>query len=196
MNSEGEVVRDVLNSISTIKFRIDEPGEDRLRLRQLAIWFVWSTEIKNLRAVGPLKAAWKDRDGSIWLETSEIDDMMSLVEREYGEKGIHEMPEVERGVAPTGRLPAEVAKFPRVVSILEECEKRVAALSEKAGIPMKILYDGGAGVTTFRIGAKMVSPPREAQALRERMVKTVKVLREAYKEVGSVVWKDDLSWLP
>ena len=196
MNSESGVVRDVLNSISTIRFRIDEPGEDRLHLKRQAVWFVWSTEIKNPRAVGPLKAAWKDRDGSVWLETAEIDDMMSLVEREYGQKGIHVMPDAERGVAPSGRIPDEVAEFPRVVSILEECERRLAEISKKTEIPMKILYDGGAGVTTFRIGAKMVSPPKEAEALQARIVETAKALKDAHKEVTDVVWEDDLSWIP
>jgi hypothetical protein len=36
MSSESALVRDMLNSISTIKFRIDQPGENRLLLKQRA----------------------------------------------------------------------------------------------------------------------------------------------------------------
>jgi hypothetical protein len=183
MKQQGEVVRDILNSISTIEFRTDQPGENRLLLRQRAVWFVWSTDIKNPRVIGPLKAAWKDRDGGIWLETSKIDDMMSLVEREYGEKGIHVMPDAERGAAPSEGIPAEVAKFPRVVSTLEACEKRVADMSEESGIPMKILFDGGAGVTTFRIGAKIETPPAGEEGLKLKIVMVAAVLKQAYKAV-------------
>lgn len=186
----GEIVRDVLSSIGTIKFRIDEPGENRLLLRQRAAWFVWSTDIKNPRAIGPLKGAWMDNDGSVWLETSKVDDMMSLVEREYGEKGVHVMPDAARGAAPSGDSPDEVSKFPWVVEMLKECEKRVAEISAESGVPLKVLYDGGAGVTTFRIGAKMVSPPSEVQALRERILATARVLKEAYRAVSDVVWAD------
>jgi hypothetical protein len=190
MNPESDLVRDVLNSICTIEFRTDEPGEDRLLLRQRAKWFVWSTAFKTPRVIGPLKAAWKDSDGNIWLETKEVDDMMSLVEDLYGEKGIHGMPDAERGIAPSGEIPDEVYNFLRVVSILKDCESRIAEISAKSGVPLKILYDGGAGVTTFRIGAQVVSPPSDKEALRLRFLMVASVLKEAYKEVACIVWPD------
>jgi hypothetical protein len=185
---QSGVVRDIMNSISTVEFRIDQPGENRLLLRQRAVWFVWSTDIKNPRVIGPLKAAWKDRDGGIWLETSKIVDMISLVEREYGEKGIHVMPDAKQGAAPSEGIPAEVEKFPRVVSLLEACEKRVSDMSEESGIPLKVLFDGGEGVTTFRIGAKIESPPTDTEALKLKILMVASVLKEAYKAVLDIVW--------
>jgi hypothetical protein len=192
MNPESERVRGILNTISTIKFRTNRPGEDRLVLKQDAMWFVWSTDIKHPRVIGPLKAAWGGRDGGIWLETSEVDDMMSLVEREYGEKGVHRMPDAGRGVPPGGGIPDEVMKFPVVVTMLHNCEKRVAEISEEAGIPLKILYDGGAGVTTFRIGAKIESPPADEEALKLKMIMTAAVLKEAHHAVLRIIWPPEL----
>lgn len=68
--------------------------------------------------------------------------MMSLVEREYGEKGIRVMPDPKRRLTSDGGIPVEVSKFPRVVNMLKSCEKKVAEMSEKSGLPMKILFDG------------------------------------------------------
>ena len=192
MNSESEVVRDILKSRSRIEFRIDEPGKDRLLLKQRAVWFVWSTSMKDPYVMGPLKAAWKDQDGSVWLETSRLDDMMSLVEREYGEKGVHKMFSAEPIPPPTGHLPTEVTPFPVVVSMLKRCEKRVAELSEKSGIQLKILYDGGEEYSTFRIGARIESPPADQEGLELKIIMAATVLKVAHKEVVNIVWAPEV----
>ncbi len=194
MKSEADTARDILNAISTIEFRTDEPGENRLLLKQRAVWFVRSSAAKTPRIIGPLKATWKDREGNIWLETSKVDDMMSLVEREYGEKGIHVMPDAERGAPPSGEIPEEVSRFPRVISILKQCESRVAEISDKSDVPLRVLYDGGAGVTTFRIGAEIISPPTDKEALKLRFLTAAVVLKEAYNEVARIVWPEGLEW--
>ncbi len=51
-------------------------------------------------------------------------------------------------------------------------------------------YNGGAGVTTFRIGAQIVSPPSDKEALRLRFLTTAAALKEAYNEVARIVWPD------
>ncbi|MDG7009038.1 MAG: hypothetical protein JRN06_12570 [Nitrososphaerota archaeon] len=188
MTSESESIRDILNSITTIKFTIDQPGSNRLLLGQQAVWLVQSPDRKDPRNIGPLKAVWKDRGGAIWLETSKIDDVMSLVEREYGEKGVHRFPYIERGVAPSGDFPDEIAKFPRVVTMLKECEKRVAEISERTGVKLRIIYDGGTGVTTFRIGAKIADAPTDMNILRQVILPISQVLKEGHDAVVKVVW--------
>jgi len=195
MTSESESVRDMMNSISTIRFIVDEPGKYRLRLGQRAVWFVRSPERKDPRNIGPLKALWKDRDGSLWLEADEIDDMMSLVEREYGERGVHRFPYVEDGVAPSGDLPEEVAKFPRVVAMLKECEAQVAEVSEKSKVNLRILYDGGTGPMTFRVAVRIANPPTDGRILRQMLIPIARVLEEAHKAVVKVVWARWENWL-
>lgn len=187
MTAESEVVRDLLSSITGVPFRIDEPKENRLLLRKRAVWFVWATSITHSRLIGPLKAAWKDADGSIWLETSKIADMVELVERRYGQASLVRMPDGTPGVAPSGMLPDEVANFPQVVKLLKECERIVAEISEKTGMQVKVLYDGGEGVTTFRIGARIDTPGSDEEALRQRVVATAKLLKEAYVDVRELM---------
>jgi hypothetical protein len=188
MSSLAEVVQDVLNKHSTVAFVADHPRENRLVLKQHALWFVSAASLKEPRVVGPMRAAWEDRDGGIWLETSEIDDMMSLVEREYGEKGVHEMLSAGTHPPPTGDLPVEVTRFSAVVNMLRSCERKVAQISEKSGVPLKILYDGGEELGTFRIGAKIGFPPADQEALKLKMVMAASVLKEAHNEVVDIVW--------
>jgi hypothetical protein len=191
MSSEAEVVRDILNGHSTIEFRIDLPGDNRLLLKQRAAWFVWSTDFKEPGVIGPLKAAWRDKDGMLWLESSKIDDMMSLVEREYGEKGVHEMLSAEPHPPPTGDLPVEVVKFPAVFNMLRSCEKRIADISEKSGVPLEVLYDGGEELGTFRIGARIEPPPADQEALKLKMLMAASVLKEAHNEIVEIVWPQE-----
>lgn len=92
------------------------------------------------------------------------------------------MPDVKRGVTPSGQIPDEVARFPNVVSTLKTCESKVVGVSKKTGVHLEILYDGGAGVTTFRIGTKIDSPSSDAEALKHQIANTASALREAYDE--------------
>lgn len=188
MMNEPEVVKDWVRNLMGAPFEIDEAPASRLRLREQAMWLVRCRDLVYHRQVGSLEAAWKHKDGTIWLETAEIADMIELVEREYGEKGIHIMPDAEKGVAPKEGIPDEVAKFPKVVDMLKASETVVARSSKATGVHLEILYDGGSGVTTFRIGARIDSPPKEPEALRRQIADTAMVLRDVYNEVRPIVW--------
>ncbi|MCL4355220.1 MAG: hypothetical protein JRN56_02505 [Nitrososphaerota archaeon] len=185
---DGRAIRDLMNSVSTVRFTVSGPGKNRLLLGQRARWIVWSTELKEPHNVGPLRAIWKDKEGAMWLETTKIDDMMSLVEREYGEKGVARFPYIEPGIAPSGEFPEEIAKFPRVVTMLKECEKRVADISGKTGVKLEVLYDGETGVTTFRIGAMIADAPTDMNILRQAIITTARVLKEAHDAAVKMVW--------
>ncbi len=187
MTSESSVISDLLGHITGAPFAIDDPQENRLLLGKQALWFIWCSDMAYSYETRALKAAWKGRDGRIWLETSKIADMIELVERRYGQASLVRMPDGKPGVAPSGRLPDEVTNFPGIVNLLKDCEKKVAEVSEKTGIEAKVLYDGGEGVTTFRIGAKIESPSADEEVLRRQIITTAKVLKEAYDSVLQIM---------
>lgn len=183
MTSEIDVVIDAVSSITKAPFKEREIGESRLLLRGQALWFVWCDDFSYIKEVRPLRGAWKSKDGSIWLETAEVADMIALVEREYGEKEARRMSDIEPGVAPSGKMPDEIAGYPRIVHLLKKCQREVVEMSKKAGIQMKVLYDGGTGVTTLRIGARIDSPSDDEETLRQQIIATARVLKEAYDAV-------------
>ena len=186
--NELEIVRMWVGSLTGAPFVTGEVRGSRLRLLQQAQWFVWCDDIAYARQVGTLYAAWKHKYGTVWLETSDIADMIELVEREYGEKGSEAMPDAEKGVAPKEGMPDEVAKFPKVVEMLKASEAVVADRSKRTGVHMELLWDGGSGVTTFRIGARIDSPSTEEGTLRRQIADTAKILKDAYGEVRQIVW--------
>lgn len=188
MTNESEIVRDWIHILMGAPYVIAKVPPSRLKLQLEAEWLVWCGDIFYARQVGPLDAAWKHKDGTIWLETAEIADMIELVEREYGEKGSEVMPDAEKGVAPKEGIPDEVAKFPKVVDMLKASETIVAERSKRTGVHLEILYDGGSGVTTFRIGARIDSPSSEEEGLRRKIADTAMVLKDAYDEVRKIVW--------
>ena len=69
---------------------------------------------------------------------------------------------------------------------MKDCEVKLAEASRKTGVPLRALYDGGTGVTTLRIGARIDSPGTDEDTLRRQITTTAKALREAYEEVTSV----------
>jgi len=180
MTNEIEVVRETISSVTGAPFRVDEIRENRLLLKKQAVWFVWCGDFAYADEVDSLKAAWKNRAGDIWLETSEIADMIALVEREYGEKGTARMPDLEPGIPPSGEIPEEVVGYPRVVSVLKECQRKLAELMKKTGVELKPLYDGGVGVTTLRIGARVGPGGVDSETLQRQVMATAEVLKNAY----------------
>lgn len=176
-------IRDMLASITGAPFRIAEPGPSRLLLKKNSVWFVANLDLAYVGKSAHLDRAWGDRAGAIWLETAEVADMIELVEREYGEKGAAKMPDVKPGVAPTGGIPEEVMAYPRIVKLLYTYDGILARLSEEHGVELKTLYDGGVGVTTVRIGARLSSVEGEKETLREQVTSAAKVLKEAYDAV-------------
>lgn len=179
--NEIEVVRDVLSETTGAPFRIDSVRENRLLLKNQADWLVWCGDFAYVERTRPLKAAWKNKDGHVWLETSEIADMIALVQRYYGEKGVGTMPEVKPGV-PTGGFPEEVMGYPQVVDTLRRYQDTVSRVSKEHGVELKLLYDGGVGVTTVRIGARM-DDNENPEALKGSIKRVASALREAYDEV-------------
>ncbi len=187
MTSESDAIIDVMNSISAVKFAISEPKKTRLHLKQQASWVIQSTSRKEPPEIGPLKAVWKDKEGAIWLEIVGIDDTMSLVERDYGEEGVRRFPYIEEGKAPTGDFPEEVAEFPLVVAMLKECEKCIAEISARTSVELKMIYDGGTGTTSFRVGA-VIDAPTDMRVFRQDVLMIAQVLKEAHDAVVKVVW--------
>ena len=183
--TSAEKVRDVLTSITGAPFSITEPGPHRLLLRQNSVWFVANLDLAYLDRTAYLDRAWEDRQGALWLETSEIADMIALVEREYGEKGAAEMPDVKPGVTPSGGIPDEVTGYPRVVSLLREYDRIATEVGTRNGVELKLLYDGGVGVTTVRIGGRVPAVPSSGEAMKETVESVAKALREAYERVVS-----------
>jgi hypothetical protein len=180
MTTDAKVIVDQLSAVTGAPFVVAEPGRSRLVLQRKAKWFVSFADLAYVEQTRYLSAAWGDDHGAIWLESSEIADMIALVEREYGEKGAASMPDVKPGIPPPDRTPKEVIGFPRVVKLLRVYDEIVARLSKEHGVELRMLYDGGVGVTTVRIGAKIGSPSSDLQTLTQQTGSTAKALKEAY----------------
>ena len=71
---------------------------------------------------------------------------------------------------------------------VEARERIIAERSKMTGVHMEVLYEGGPGVSTFRIDARIDPPATDAEALRHQIADTSMVLRDAYNEVRKIIW--------
>ena len=149
MTIDAETVRSKLTALTGAAFVVSEPGPNRMLVKKNARWFVTYADLADVEKTGHLSAAWLDKEGALWFETSEITDMTRLVEKQYGEKGATSMPVPEKGIPPEQSIPEEVTGFPSVVKLLKEYEEITARVVGDSGA--KLLYDGGDGVTSVRI---------------------------------------------
>lgn len=184
MTTDAEIVRDQLSATTGAPFVIAEPGVSRGLVRKESVWFVTFADLTHVEQTGHLSVAWKDRQGNIWFETSEIADMIALVERKYGEKGAANMPDAVGGVSAVQSIPKEVAGFPRVVNLLKQYERIVSKVGKRNGVDVRLLYDGSAGLTTVRIAVPSTSfDSYDVTETRDVVESVSRTLREAYDSV-------------
>jgi hypothetical protein len=188
MTTEAEIVRDALSVATGAPFKIAEPSPSRGLVRKQSVWFVTFADLAYVNQTGHLSTAWKDKKGGIWFETSEIWDMIALVERLYGEKGAASMPDPAIGELPDQSMPKEVAGFSRVVELLKKYAQVLSEVEKRRGLNLRLLYDGGSGLTTVRIATAASFDPHDESEAREVVERVSGVLREAYDlvlEAGS-----------
>lgn len=183
MTKDAEVVSDALSWITKAPFEIAEPGRNRLLLQKEATWFVACLDLAYVEKTGHLDRAWKDRKGLIWFETSEIADMIRLVENLYGENGATKMTDAEVGKPPAQTIPKEVIEFTDVVNLLNEYQRIVSKIGKRNGVDLRLLYDGGAGLTTVRIAFPTSFNSDDVTETREVVEQVSGILREAYNQV-------------
>ncbi len=182
MSLGADNVRDALASVTGAPFQIGKPGPNRLLVRTKAKWFVISWDIGYAKKTVHLKAAWKDKEGRIWFETSKLADMAQLVESEYGQDGAELMPDPKVGVPPPQRIPHELADFPLAAQRLKMFDAVVSEVAQRNGVAMKLLYDGGAGITVVRVVATLQFDEDNPVEIRKAVEQALGALAEAYEK--------------
>jgi hypothetical protein len=183
MTSDAENVRGLLASVTCAPFEIITPGKHRLLLQREARWLVACVDLEYIEKTAHLDRAWRDKEGIIWFETAEIADMTRLVEDLYGERAAASMPDPAIGELPDQSMPREVTGFPKVVELLKKYAQVLSEVGKKSGLNLRLLYDGGSGLTTVRIAVPTSFHSYDESETREVVEQVSKVLMEAYDQV-------------
>ena len=89
---------------------------------------------------------------------------------------------------PPQTIPSEVAEYPLVTSRLRGAERIVARIAGGNDVETKLLYDGGAGITTVRAVLATSFDCAGVDGARKVVERAVKALKQAYDQIREVVW--------
>jgi hypothetical protein len=184
-DDEPVVVADFLSWFLRAPFRATKIPDARTEVGKRAKWFIWCSDIAYTKKVGHVKYVWKEPDGSIWLESSELGDTIGLIEEEYGEKGARELMKMDL----TNFNQKEVresfdAKFPRAAKRFDEWNRVLDRISKKRGVRLQLRFDGARDIVLYMIGVN-IGPVNGTSELT-RIKAGIGALKEAYEQVLEV----------
>jgi len=86
MEKEAEAVSEILSSLTGARFEVSNTPDDFRNQSINPRWFVMCKGMRQARGIPYVNEAWKQHDGTIWLESLPLGDTIDWIEVAYGEE--------------------------------------------------------------------------------------------------------------
>src|ERR1700733_5409773 len=83
---EVEFVMDLVSKATNARFEVVQPPPDHPLPIQNLEWFIRCRKLEDIEKTRYLNTVWKERNGSIWLESLAVGNTMSWIESAYGQE--------------------------------------------------------------------------------------------------------------
>jgi hypothetical protein len=183
--SEQELVRDTILEATGVHFETVAPHPAfPLPLEKLE-WFMRCRNKDEITKAPYLNAAWKEKDGEIWLESLVVGDTIDWIEIAYGEEKAGESLDLDYSQFDDASFQAEFnRKFPLVLDRIKGYEKAVAEMSKEKDLHLEIRRAGSRGMLVFTVAVRVDSRRNaSSQSLAASINKCISALKEAYEGI-------------
>jgi hypothetical protein len=183
--NEQELTRDTILEATGVHFETVAPHPAfPLPLEKLE-WFMRCRNKDEITKAPYLNAAWKEKDGEIWLESLAVGDTIDWIEIAYGEERATESLDLDYSQFDDTSFQAEFnRRFPLVLGRIKEYEKTVTEISKEKGLHLQIRRTGSRGMLVFTVAARVDSRKNaSSQSLAASINKCISALKEAYEAI-------------
>lgn len=186
--AEKEFVRQTLLELTGVHFDDVESHPAFPLATQNLEWYMRCRNRDEITLSPYLNAAWKDKDGSIWLESLAIGDTIDWIELAYGDERATQSLDLDYSRLDDPEFQAEFERrYPIVLNRIRDFERIVSDVSRKHKARLEMRRAGARGMLVFTIAAKLEGPETAGQkALRSALEKNVSALREAHEAIEKV----------
>lgn len=182
---ERELVLETVSEATGVRFEIVAPHPafplpvDRIE------WFMRCRDREGIEKAPYLNAAWKEKEGTVFLESLAVGDTVDWIDLAYGEEQAGKSLDIDYSRLEDPEFREEFStRFPVVMDRIKEYEEAVAGVAKKTGTRLEIRRAGSKGILIFTIAAR-VKPRKGASEswLRSAITKSASALKEAYARV-------------
>jgi hypothetical protein len=183
--SEEDNLREIVSEVTGVHFEVISPPPGfPLSLKDLQ-WFMRCRSPEEIIKSPHVNAAWREKDGPIWLESLAIGDTIDWIELAYGEERAAESLDLDYSYFDDPPFQAEFKqRFPIVLGRIKEYSEIVSKISSKRSVHLEIRHMGARGMLVFTLAARLSNTKRlSRQALTDIVSKNVAAMKETYGEL-------------
>jgi hypothetical protein len=165
-------------------FRLGDAGDFLVRKERVK-WFLWPTYPRAVPRTSHVHVAWIEQDDTVHIETERLGNTSDTTRWMYGDQALHEFVNMDLTGFEEASVREEYAKrFPQVVGRLETYQRFASKMSEKLGVQMELLLDGGKGLATFRLEARFGAQGMATPLVLHEIDRSIAALGQVYYEIA------------
>lgn len=185
---EEELVKDTLLELTGVHFEVVEPHPAFPLPMESLEWFMRCRNKDETSMAPYVNAAWKEKEGRIWLESLAVGDTIDWIELAYGEERATQSLDLDYSRFADKSFQGEFERrFPIVMGRIREYENLVEGVSKRDRVRLEVRRAGSKGMLVFTIASRIDRPKGAGPAsLRSALERNVSALREAYDAIGKL----------
>ena len=182
---EVDAVRDTLSSLTGASFEITNTPDDFQSQSLHPAWFVKCTNLAQARTVPHVNEAWKQQDGSIWLESMPLGDTIDWIEVAYGDEAAAQSLDVNYSDFGTKEFQAKFGReYPLVYQRIQTYAEVASRVSKARKVSVELKNSGSKGIVVFTFVTKIVDP--KSTTLSKKITAAVEAMKDAYAQAMQV----------
>jgi hypothetical protein len=182
---ESEVVQETLSTITGVNFEATNTPDDFKNQSLHPRWFVKCVDTSRARDIPYVNEAWRQEDGTIWLESLPLGDTIDWIEVAYGEEAAARSLDVNYSDFGTKEFQTGFgSEYPLVYQRIQTYVEVAARVSRTRKVHVELRNSGSKGIVVFTFATKiMVS---STKTLGKKVEAGVEALKEAYAQTMQV----------
>jgi hypothetical protein len=185
MEKEAELVRETISKLTGADFEVSNTPDDFRNQSINPRWFVKCRDMTQARNIPHVNEAWKQQDGTIWLESLPLGDTIDWIEAAYGEESAAKSIDVNYSDFGSKKFQEEFGgEYPLVYQRIQTYEEVAGRVSKVRKLHIELRNSGSKGIVVFTFAAKFADT--DVKSLGKKIEDCVEALREAYTEAMQV----------
>lgn len=185
MEKEAELVRQTLSNLTGAKFEVSNTPDDFRNQSINPRWFVKCTDITQARSIPHINEAWRQQDGTVWLESLPLGDTIDWIEAAYGEEAAAKSIDVNYSDFGSKTFQIEFGgEYPLVYQRIQTYDEVAGRVSKVRKVHVELRNSGSKGIVVFTFAAKLTDA--DPKSLGRKIEASVEALKEAYTEAMQV----------